>query len=74
MWWGKHNRDLETFRQYLGHTVRMSVWAKSENLSARAGLDFQAKGPNGEPSNRVEDSRVSYQGIKQTLAASLAPV
>ena len=26
VWWGQHNRDLEKFKKYLGHTVRMSIW------------------------------------------------
>jgi hypothetical protein len=47
VWWGKHNYDLDTFRKYLGHTVRMSVWAKSEDVVPRAGLDFQPKDLKG---------------------------
>jgi hypothetical protein len=47
VWWGRHNRTLNEFEKYLGHTVRMSVWAKSENISARAGLDFQPKDGSG---------------------------
>jgi len=47
VWWGKHHYDLDTFRKYLGHTVRMSVWAKSEDVLPRAGLDFQPKDLNG---------------------------
>jgi len=47
VWWGKHEYDLDTFRKYLGHTVRMSVWAKSEDIFPRAGLDFQPKDLNG---------------------------
>jgi hypothetical protein len=47
VWWGKHHYDLDTFRKYLGHTVRMSVWAKSEDIFPRAGLDFQPKDLNG---------------------------
>lgn len=47
VWWGKHNRDPETFRPYLGKTVRMSVWARSENVSLNCGLNFEPKGPNG---------------------------
>ncbi|MBI3869795.1 MAG: sigma-70 family RNA polymerase sigma factor [Verrucomicrobia bacterium] len=47
VWWGKHEYDLDTFRKYLGHTVRMSVWAKSEDVMPRAGLDFQPKDLNG---------------------------
>jgi len=47
VWWGQHNRDLEKFQPYLGHTVRMSVWAKSENVSINCGLNFEPKGANG---------------------------
>ena len=47
VWWGQHQRDLSKFRQYVGHTVRMSAWAKFENLSDRGGLDFEPKGANG---------------------------
>jgi RNA polymerase sigma factor (sigma-70 family) len=46
-WWGKHERDLEKFRQYVGHTVRMSAWAKYQNISDRGGLDFEPKGALG---------------------------
>jgi Sigma-70, region 4 len=48
VWWGQHLRDREKFRRYLGHTVRMSVWAKSENLSVNAGLNFEPKDGNGQ--------------------------
>jgi len=47
VWWGKHHYDLDTFRKYLGHTVRMSVWAKSEDVLPRAGLNFEPKDLNG---------------------------
>jgi RNA polymerase sigma factor (sigma-70 family) len=47
VWWGKHNRDPETFRPYLGKTVRMSVWARTENVSLNCGLNLEPKGPNG---------------------------
>jgi RNA polymerase sigma factor (sigma-70 family) len=47
LWWGKHNRDIKQFRQFLGHTVRMSIWAKCENISPRASLDFEPKGAYG---------------------------
>src|SRR3954470_19647929 len=43
VWWGKHEYDLDTFRKYLGHTVRMSVWAKSQDVLPRAGLNFEPK-------------------------------
>jgi RNA polymerase sigma factor (sigma-70 family) len=47
LWWGQHNRDLKKFRQFLGHTVRMSVWAKCEDIYPRASLDLEPKGPSG---------------------------
>ena len=47
LWWGQHNRDIKNFRQFLGHTVRLSVWAKCENISPRASLDLEPKGANG---------------------------
>ena len=47
VWWGQHNRDREKFKKYLGHTVRMTVWGKSENTD-HAGLDFEPKGANGQ--------------------------
>jgi len=47
VWWGQHQRDLSKFRQYVGHTVRMSAWAKFEKLSDRGGLDFEPKGASG---------------------------
>jgi len=47
VWWGKHNRDLEKFRPYLGRTVRMSVWARSENVTINCGLNLEPKGPMG---------------------------
>ncbi len=47
VWWGQHNRDLEKFQRFLGHTVRMSVWARTENVSINCGLNFEPKGPNG---------------------------
>jgi RNA polymerase sigma factor (sigma-70 family) len=47
LWWGQHNRDIKKFRQFLGQTVRMSVWARCENISPRGSLDIEPKGPNG---------------------------
>jgi hypothetical protein len=47
VWWGRHNDDIKTFRKYLGHTVRMTVWAKSENISDHGGTDLQAKDASG---------------------------
>jgi RNA polymerase sigma factor (sigma-70 family) len=47
VWWGQHNRDLEKFQRYLGHTVRMSVWARSENVTINCGLNLEPKGSMG---------------------------
>jgi RNA polymerase sigma factor (sigma-70 family) len=48
VWWGQHNREPEKFRKYLGHTVRMTVWVKSENIPGNAGLNFEPKGAGGQ--------------------------
>lgn len=47
VWWGIHNRDLNTFSKFLGHKVRISAWTKSADISDRCGLDFEPKGPGG---------------------------
>ncbi|HWN94151.1 MAG TPA: sigma-70 family RNA polymerase sigma factor [Methylomirabilota bacterium] len=60
VWWGKHHYDLDTLRKYRGHTVRMSVWAKSEDVLPRAGLDFQGKDASGK---RLTTSRLSERII-----------
>ena len=56
VWWGKNHFDLDTVRKYRGHTVRMSVWVKSEDVFPRAGLDFQGKDLTGK---RLTTSRLS---------------
>ena len=48
VWWGQHNREPEKFKKYLGHTVRMTIWAKSENIPGNAGLNFEPKGAGGQ--------------------------
>jgi RNA polymerase sigma factor (sigma-70 family) len=48
VWWGQHNRDIKKFRQFLGQTVCMSVWAKCEDISPRGSLDLEPKGANGQ--------------------------
>jgi len=63
VWWGKHHYDLDTFRKYLGHTVRMSVWAKSEDVIPRAGLDFQPKDLTGK---RLKTTRSSDRIVGTT--------
>jgi len=45
MWWGQCIRAPEKFTN---HTVRMSVWIKSEEVSGRAGPNLRPKGPNFE--------------------------
>ena len=47
VWWGQHNRDLETFKKYRGHTVRMSIWAKSDYILGNSGLNLEPKGVGG---------------------------
>ncbi|HTG45272.1 MAG TPA: hypothetical protein VK633_12145, partial [Verrucomicrobiae bacterium] len=63
VWWGKNHFDLETLRKYCGHTVRMSVWVKSEDVIPRAGLDFQGKDFNGK---RLTISRLSERILGTT--------
>jgi hypothetical protein len=48
VWWGQHNRDPETFKRYRGHTVRMSIWAKSDYILGNAGLNLEPKGVRGQ--------------------------
>jgi len=43
MWWGQCIRAPE---KYNGHTVRMTVWIKSEKASGNAGINLRPKGPN----------------------------
>jgi len=47
IWFGKYFRDPEQVRKYVGHTARLSVWAKFEKISAGSGLDFQPKDGDG---------------------------
>ena len=48
VWWGQHNRDPEKFKKYLGHTVRMSIWAKSDYILGNSGLNLEPKGVGGQ--------------------------
>ena len=48
VWWGKHNRDPEKFKRYSGHTVRMSIWAKSDYILGNSGLNLEPKGAGGQ--------------------------
>jgi RNA polymerase sigma factor (sigma-70 family) len=43
MWWGQDIRDPEKFA---GHTVRMTVWTKTENVSVNLRPNLRPKGPN----------------------------
>jgi RNA polymerase sigma factor (sigma-70 family) len=61
LWWGQHNRDIEKFRQFLGQTVRMSVWARCENISPRASLDLEPKGANGQELTK-QDAWSQFRG------------
>jgi RNA polymerase sigma factor (sigma-70 family) len=42
MWWGQ---DIRNPDQYRGHTVRMTVWVKSENVSGYVRPNLRPKGP-----------------------------
>ena len=42
MWWGQ---DIRTPEKYLGHTVRMTAWIKTENIS-NVSQNLRPKGPN----------------------------
>ncbi len=53
VWWGKHEYDLDVFRKYLGHRVRMSVWIKSEDVLPRGGLDFEPKDLKGKRLEKI---------------------
>ena len=48
VWWGQHNRDPEKFKRYSGHTVRMSIWAKSDYILGNSGLNLEPKGAGGQ--------------------------
>ncbi len=48
VWWGQHNRDPEKFKRYSGHTVRMSIWVKSDYILGNAGLNLEPKGAGGQ--------------------------
>jgi hypothetical protein len=45
---GKHNRDPEKFKKYRSHTVRMSIWAKSDYILGNSGLNLEPKGAGGQ--------------------------
>jgi hypothetical protein len=43
MWWGQ---DIRTPEKYRGHTVRMTVWTKTEAVSDHLRPNLRPKGPN----------------------------
>jgi RNA polymerase sigma factor (sigma-70 family) len=43
MWWGQ---DIRTPEKYAGHTVRMTVWTKTENLEGNLRPNLRPKGAN----------------------------
>ncbi|HTJ00581.1 MAG TPA: sigma-70 family RNA polymerase sigma factor [Dongiaceae bacterium] len=48
LWWGRHLRDPKQVQPYLGHTVRFSVWTRSEGILGNSGLNLEPKGPMGQ--------------------------
>jgi hypothetical protein len=47
-WWGRHDRDLRDFQKYIGHTIRMSAWVKTEGVARQCGLNFEPKDLKGQ--------------------------
>jgi RNA polymerase sigma factor (sigma-70 family) len=43
MWWGQDIREPDKFR---GHTVRMTAWIKTENVTPRVSQNLRPKGAN----------------------------
>jgi hypothetical protein len=62
MWWGQDIRNPEKYR---GHTVRMSGWLKSENISGRIHPNLRPKGPNFKL--LAKDTLVNSSRLKGTL-------
>jgi hypothetical protein len=62
MWWGQDIRNPDKYR---GHTVRMTVWIKTENVSGRIHPNLRPKGPNFQLLAR--DSRVNDRTITGTI-------
>ena len=43
MWWGE---DIRTPGDFLGHTVRMTAWIKTEHVTLQVSQNLRPKGPN----------------------------
>jgi len=61
MWWGQDIRNPDKYR---GHTVRMTVWIKSENISNRVRPNLRPKGPFFKL--LAQDKRVGGKNIRGT--------
>lgn len=68
MWWGQDIRNPE---KYLGHTVRMTVWIKTESVSGDVRPNLRPKGPNFKllAQDRMAGSRItgSSDWIQHTI-------
>ena len=61
MWWGQDIRNPDKYR---GHTVRMTVWIKSERVSNRVRPNLRPKGPYFKL--LAQDKRVGGKNIRGT--------
>jgi hypothetical protein len=61
MWWGQDIRNPDKYR---GHTVRMTVWIKSENVSNRVRPNLRPKGPYFKL--LAQDKKVGGKNIRGT--------
>ena len=61
MWWGQDIRDPEPYR---GHTLRMTVWMKTEQVSGRIHPNLRPKGANFQL--LAKDSLVNDRSITGT--------
>jgi len=62
MWWGQDIRNPEKYR---GHTVRMTVWIKSEKVSNRVRPNLRPKGPYFKL--LAQDKRIGGKNIRGTM-------
>jgi hypothetical protein len=62
MWWGQDIRNPDKYR---GHTVRMTVWIKSENVSNRVRPNLRPKGSFFKL--LAQDKRVGGKNIRGTM-------
>jgi RNA polymerase sigma factor (sigma-70 family) len=62
MWWGQCIRDPDKYR---GHTVRMTVWAKSENLTGQVRPNLRPKGAFFKL--LAQDKRLGGKLIRRTI-------